>query len=74
MGKKSFNLKYDPHTDILHVSFGKAKKAISVEQEPEVYVRFDEKTHEILGLTVLGFKQNFLSRKHDLTIQPSIPF
>lgn len=71
MGKKSFNLKYDPDTDILHVAFGKAKKAVSVEQKPEVFVRLDPKTQEIVGLTVLGFKQNFLSQKQDLTLNPS---
>lgn len=72
MGKKSFNLKYDPKTDILHVAFGKAQKAISVEQKPEVFVRLDPKTQEIVGLTVLGFKQNFLSQKQDITINPSL--
>lgn len=72
MGKKNFNLKYDPDTDILNVAFGNAKKAISVEQEQEVYVRLDPKTQEIVGLTVLGFKQNFLSQKQDLTLVPSI--
>lgn len=71
MGKKSFNLKYDPKTDILHLAFGKAKKALSIEQEPEVFVRFDTKTHEMVGLTVLGFKQNFLSQKQDISIIPS---
>lgn len=72
MGKKNFNLKYDPNTDILHVAFGKAKKALSIEQEPEVFVRLDPKTHEIVGVTVLGFKQNFLSQKQDITLIPSI--
>ena len=72
MGKKSFNLKYDPETDILHIAFGKARKAISVEQKPEVFVRLDPKTEEIVGLTVLGFKQNFISQKQDLTLTPSI--
>lgn len=72
MGKKSFNLKYDPETDILHLVFGKARKALSIEQEPEVFVRLDPKTQEIVGLTVLGFKQNFLTQKQDLTLLPSI--
>ena len=54
---KTFNFKYDPETDILNVSFGKARKAISIEQEPEVYVRVDPKTRETVGFTVLGFKK-----------------
>ena len=72
MGKKTFNLKYDPDTDILHIAFGTAKKAVSIEQEPEVFVRVDPKTQEILGLTVLGFKHNFLSQKQDITFIPSL--
>lgn len=72
MGKKSFNLKYDPQTDILNVAFGKARKAVSVEQQPEVFVRLDPQTQEIVGLTVLGFKQNFLSQKQDITLIPSL--
>lgn len=72
MGKKNFNLKYDPDTDILHVAFGKAQKAVSIEQEPEVFVRLDPKTQEIVGLTVLGFKNNFLSKKQDITLFPSL--
>lgn len=69
MGKKSFNIKYDPETDILNVAFGKAKKAVSYEQEPEVFVRFDQKTKEVVGLTILGFKKSFLSTKQDLAIK-----
>lgn len=72
MGKKSFSLKYDPETDILNVAFGKAQKSVSVEQEPEVFVRINPKTQEIVGLTVLGFKQNFLSQKQNITVTPNL--
>lgn len=72
MAKKNFHLSYDPQTDILHVAFGKAKKSVSVEQEPEVFVRIDPSNDEVVGFTVLGFKQHFLSRKQDLTISPTL--
>jgi len=70
MAKKTIHLKYDPDTDILHLAFGSAKKAISVEREPEVFVRLDPKTQEIVGLTVLSFKNHFLSEKQTLTLSP----
>lgn len=74
MGKKSFNIKYDPATDILNVAFGKAKKSVSYEQEPEVFVRVDQKTKEVVGLTILGFKKSFLATKQELAIkQPLSP-
>ena len=66
---KTFNFKYDSEADILHVSFGKAQKAISVEQEPEVYIRIDPKTKKTVGFTILGFKQYFAT-KEDLRIFP----
>lgn len=72
MGKKGFHLKYDPDTDILHVAFGQARRAISLEKEPEVFVRVDPKTHEIVGLTVLGFRQNFLKKKQEISYTPPL--
>ena len=72
MGKSKLNLQYDPKTDILHIAFGdKAQKAVSIEQEPEVFVRMNPKTSEIVGLTMLGFKENFLKQKQNITITPS---
>lgn len=70
MAKKSLNLNYDPETDILHLSFGSAKKAVSIEREPEVFVRVEPKSGEIVGLTVLGFKNHFLKEKQSLTLVP----
>lgn len=70
MAKKSFNLKYDPETDILHVAFGRAKKAISVEQKPDIFTRIDPKSKEVVGLTVLGFKNSFLAKNQNITITP----
>lgn len=47
MKNKKFSLKYDPGTDVLNVSFGKARKAVSVEKAAEVYLRVDPKTKYI---------------------------
>ena len=67
MAEKQFILKYDPDTDILNVSLGKAKNAVSIEQEPEVYVRVTPKTNEVVGLTILGFKKSFLAKKQNIS-------
>lgn len=72
MAKKGFYLNYDKENDILNISLGTAKEAISFEQEPEVYFRLDPRTYELLGLTVLGFKQSFLSQKQEVSITPSV--
>ena len=70
MATQPVNLSYDPRGDVLHVAFGHAKRAISVEQEPDVFVRHDPKTGAMVGFTVLGFKQDFLARKQRLSIAP----
>jgi len=72
MAKNTFNLKYDPKTDILHLSFGRAQQAISVEQEPEVFYRVNPKTNKLVGLTVLGFQKSFLAKKQELKF-PILP-
>ncbi|OGW14775.1 MAG: hypothetical protein A3G93_09880 [Nitrospinae bacterium RIFCSPLOWO2_12_FULL_45_22] len=51
---------YDSDDDILEIVIGpSAKEAISVEQEDEVFLRIDPETKEIVGMTILGFK-NYL--------------
>lgn len=72
MAKRGFYLNYDQENDILNISFGPAREAISYELEPEVYLRVSPKTHELLGLTVLGFKQSFLSQKQEVHLTPTL--
>ena len=51
-------LRYDQEDDILEVVLGsRAREAISVEQDDEVFLRLDLDTRELVGLTILGFKQ-----------------
>jgi hypothetical protein len=48
---------YDKEGDILEVSLGKPRKAISEELENDVVVRRDPKTKEAVGLTILNFEK-----------------
>ncbi len=54
---------YDKDADVLYLSFGKPKGAVT-EEIGDVGVRLDEKTHEVLGLTVMNFMRN-MKKKHE---------
>lgn len=62
MGKiDKITIGYDSDNDILEVIIGQlAREAISIEQEDEVFLRIDPETKEIVGMTILGFK-NYLT-------------
>jgi len=67
-------LSYDQEDDILEVALGsRAREAISVEQDDEVFLRLDPDTRELVGLTVLGFKQYILGSEpvHTFSVQAS---
>ncbi|MBI5243477.1 MAG: DUF2283 domain-containing protein [Elusimicrobia bacterium] len=51
------SLGYDPKSDTLEVSIGhKARAAVSIEKEDEVFLRVDPVSGELVGMTILGFK------------------
>lgn len=58
MKLKKITLDYDEEADVLYLSFGKPKKAVT-EEINNVGVRQDEKTGEIVGLTVIEFLKTF---------------
>ena len=65
-------LRYDQEDDILEVILGRrAREAISVEQDDEVFLRVDPDTGELVGLTILGFKQYLLGSEqvHTFAVQ-----
>jgi len=54
---------YDEEADVLYLSFGEPKKAIT-EEMGNIGIRVDENTNEITGVTVLNFLKNF-KNKHE---------
>ena len=65
-------LRYEQEDDILEVVLGsRAREAISVEQDDEVFLRMDPDTGELVGLTILGFKQYLLGSEpvHTFAVQ-----
>lgn len=59
---KNIIFDYDQEADVLYVTFGKPREAI-VEEKGNIGIRIDEKTNEIVGLTIIEFLKTF-KQKH----------
>lgn len=61
LGKKeNLDWDYDEEADVLYISIVKPQKAIGVDVGEGIIVRYREDTKEIVGLTIIGFKERFL--------------
>lgn len=62
MAIKEIEFDYDEDADVLHITFGKPKEAI-VEEKGNIGIRIDEKSKEVVGLTLIEFMKTF-NKKH----------
>lgn len=56
---EKMNLFYDKKGDVLYISIGSPRKAVSQEMDDDILLRLDTETHEVVGLTVLNFVERF---------------
>ena len=56
---ETVNFAYDPKADVLYVSQGDPRPAISEEIEPGVLLRKDPDTGEVIGMTVVDFTKHW---------------
>ena len=56
---KKLIFSFDKEGDILDISIGKPRKAVSEEIKNDVFVRKDPKTKEIVGFMILNFERRF---------------
>ena len=63
MEKNEVVMSYDREADVVYISFGEPRKAISEEIDPYVVVRRDPKTKEVLGITIANFAKYFEAKK-----------
>ncbi len=61
--REKLRLWFDEEGDILEISIGKPKKAISKEMGADMLVRLDPKTKKVIGFTILNFTKRFKSGK-----------
>jgi len=65
---------YDKDDDLLDISVGKPKKAISTEVADDFFVRKDIKGKKIVGFTILNFEKWFKGKREERTIPLSAEF
>lgn len=68
MDQRKLHLIYDEEADILHIALGTAKEAISIEREDEVFLRVDPDSGELVGLTILSFRDGFLKIRQSIEV------
>jgi len=57
--EEGLNFSYDKESDILDVSIGKPKSAISKEVSEDVFARIDLKTKRVVGFMIMNFERRF---------------
>ena len=55
---EKIELEYDEEADVMYMSFGEPKEAVT-EEVGNIGVRIDEKSREVVGLTILEFMKTF---------------
>lgn len=65
--KEKIILDYDEEADVLYLSFGEPRSAIT-EEMGNIGVRVDPKTNEIVGLTVIEFLKTFKMKHQPIQV------
>ncbi len=65
--KEKIILDYDEEADVLYLSFGEPRSAIT-EEMGNIGVRIDPKTNEIVGLTVIEFLKTFKTKHRPIQV------
>jgi uncharacterized protein YuzE len=56
----SIDWDYDEEADVLYLSVGEPRPAISIDLGEGIVARYDESQNEVVGLTVLGLRSRLL--------------
>lgn len=57
---KNLKIRYDDSADVLYISFGDPRPAIAIEVNVGDLVRIDPSTREVVGITILDFKERYI--------------
>jgi uncharacterized protein YuzE len=56
----SITWEYDEDADVLYLSMGEPQPAVSLDLGDGLVARYDEKKRQVVGLTILGFRQRLI--------------
>ena len=65
---KGLTVYYDEHADVLYLSRGEPKAAISDEIDEGILLRRDPRTRAVVGLTIIDFRTAFLKHPKPLPL------
>ena len=71
---KKIRFCYDKDGDVLDISLGEPRKAISREVKDDFFIRVDPKSNAIIGFSVLNFEKSFHKSGESRTIPVSAKF
>lgn len=57
---KGLKVKYDKFSDVLYISFGEPRQGLAVEIGDGDLVRIDPFTDEVLGITIIDFREKHM--------------
>ena len=66
--RENLRMAYDKQCDILDLSLGEPREAISKEIEDDLFIRVDPETNEIVGISILNFEKWFKNVKDFRTL------
>ena len=58
--KENLDWEYDEDADVLYISVKKPQKALGIDVGEGIVIRYRADTKEVVGLTIIGFKDRFL--------------
>lgn len=60
---KKIQYDYDNHSDVLYISFGRPRKALTVQSRNGYLIRYEPFTEKLVGITIVDFKIKFFKNK-----------
>lgn len=68
---KTYLISYDQEADVLYFNLSKDRKGYAQEIDSGIYARYDAKTHELIGLTILNFSKKFSKEFKEIEVPAS---
>jgi uncharacterized protein YuzE len=57
---EALSWEYDQDADVLYISIGEPRPAVTVDLGESILARYDEKEKEVVGLTILNVRRRLL--------------
>ncbi len=66
MESKKISISFDKEADVVYLSFDEPIEAVSEEIEDGIFARYNPRTNELVGMTIMNFSMKFDSHTRDI--------